>query len=243
MATFGFASPSSAIATPAHRCQAVSRQPQPAFSHRARCPSPARRSPEFQLFLPHRRQLTVAAGLLPSFPAFPLGGAKKKKAAEALKAQLLAASEGTRYGAKCSNSRRQKVEDLVVELIQCGGDRAPTASSLNGEWSLVFTTEKSVHALANGVLLGLPVTGIRQTVDLREPRVTNSVSLALGCRLQASGPAVIAGPQRVEYAFDSAQLRLPGGLQLAFRPRGGGWTDAVFCDGAMRVMRNSQGDT
>lgn len=34
-----------------------------------------------------------------------------------------------------------------------------------------------------------------------------------------------------------------GGLQLTLPPVGGGWTEAVFCDGELRVMENSRGDT
>ncbi len=34
-----------------------------------------------------------------------------------------------------------------------------------------------------------------------------------------------------------------GGLQLTLPPVGGGWTEAVFLEGGLRVMQNSRGDT
>jgi hypothetical protein len=42
--------------------------------------------------------------------------------------------------------------------------------------------------------------------------------------------------------FDRASLQVAA-LQLPFAPRGGGWTEAVYIDADMRIMRNSQADT
>lgn len=39
-------------------------------------------------------------------------------------------------------------------------------------------------------------------------------------------------------------VELVGGrLRLPFGPPGGSWTEAVYADDALRVMRNSRGDT
>mmetsp|Transcript_31766 Transcript_31766/g.80310 ORF Transcript_31766/g.80310 Transcript_31766/m.80310 type:complete len:250 (-) Transcript_31766:60-809(-) len=189
--------------------------------------------------LPHRNAATAVAALrLP----FPFGLGENQRKATELKERLLEAVEGTKYGANCSIGERKEMDAIVEGLAECKGSAAPTRGPLRGSWSLVYTTEKSVHSIANGLLLGLRVKSIRQTIDLSEPRVTNTVSLALGCMLEASGPGNIAGPQRLEYAFDGAALQV-GGLRLRFQPRGGGWTEAVFCDDSVRVMRNSLGDT
>jgi hypothetical protein len=48
--------------------------------------------------------------------------------------------------------------------------------------------------------------------------------------------------RRIRYKFDQLTVHV-GGLQLALPPVGGGWTEAAFLEGGLRVMQNSRGDT
>jgi hypothetical protein len=50
---------------------------------------------------------------------------------------------------------------------------------------------------------------------------------------------------RISYAFDEVIIEIPHFMRfsLPFYPKGGGWTEAIYADKGLRVMRNSLGDT
>lgn len=118
--------------------------------------------------------------------------------------------------------------------------------------------------------LSLPggVRRVTQRVDLgAAQRVTNTIFFAGGfVGVTATGPLRVAGPKRMVYTFDGITLTLAGLTlpQIPFGPppppsqkktgggapgagggrRGGvgGWTDTVYCDEELRVVRNFQED-
>ncbi|KAG2438002.1 hypothetical protein HXX76_005616 [Chlamydomonas incerta] len=221
----------------------------------------------------------------------------------ARKQELLELTSGSSYGATCDIGTAQKIERLVDELAGGGGSSSSGSSSssgksttaataLDGSWRLVYTTEKSVHAIVRG----LPVCFVGQRIAIGSSRVTNLIDFSVGkvaqsgeggFGLRASAPLTVTGPNRIEYRFDSFKLLLPwrrrgdaapgadtqagsAGAGEGIRgkgaskggvghrreqaeearqalplptPRAGGWTQGVFVDGEVRVMRNSQGDT
>jgi len=117
---------------------------------------------------------------------------------------------------------------------------------LNGDWELLFTTESSVHALVKGLFFGLGVQTIRQIVDLRSLRVSNRIEFeSFGFAIQARAPAKIVGRNKISYAFDEVVIEIPHFMRfsLPFYPKGSGWTEAIYADKGLRVMRNSLGDT
>lgn len=50
-------------------------------------------------------------------------------------------------------------------------------------------------------------------------------------------------PSRIQYAFDALYVCVFGRWLPFPGVRGGGWTEASYCDDTLRVMANSQGDT
>jgi hypothetical protein len=86
---------------------------------------------------------------------------------------------------------------------------------------------------------------VSQEVDPKLTRVTNRIAWRLGLALAASGPARAGLPKRLSYRFDRLALFAGGRQLLAFGlgERGpGGWSDTVYVDDYMRVVRNSRGD-
>ncbi|PNW70294.1 hypothetical protein CHLRE_17g713800v5 [Chlamydomonas reinhardtii] len=220
-------------------------------------------------------------------------GREAPATSSARKQKLLELTSGTSYGATSDSETAQQIERLVDELSggsgSSSGKGVAAATALDGSWRLVYTTEKSVHAIVRG----LPVCFVGQRVSTVSSRVTNMIDFLRSesgegsFGLRASAPLTVTGPNRIEYRFDGFKLLLPwrrggaapaaGGLSAAAgggegiggkgggssrsavlrreqrdearlalplpTPRAGGWTQGVFVDSEVRVMRNSQGDT
>jgi hypothetical protein len=164
------------------------------------------------------------------------------------KRELLALGAASRYGAEASAAQRARALSLVEVLATAmmPATAAATAAGapealLGGRWALAYTTEGDVHRLAPAA------TAISQELDFAARRVTNRIELrllGLAVGLAAGGPLRTPGPSplRVAYAFDALTVTLFSRV-LSLPPRGGGWSEAVYADGACRVMRNSRGDT
>eukprot|EP00775_Hariotina_reticulata_P006209 gene6209-6445_t len=172
---------------------------------------------------------------------------------------LLQCIVGQRFGAECNQEHQKEILELISDwqlrhTAEARGDSssgapsssscAPTEGPLDGDWRLLWTTEKSVHQIVKGQLLA-PVSDIQQHIDLRQKRVTNRIMFGwLGLMLQASGPLTVLSSSRLYYSFDELQLRFAGlhvSLPLFFK--GGGWTDCVVGMDGVRVMKNSKNDT
>jgi hypothetical protein len=177
--------------------------------------------------------------------------------------ELMRVTEGQRWGVNLSAVHVEKAKKLVAELQALNDDvgqrtlRSSATSGeslgtvdaswmLNGDWELLFTTESSVHALVKGLFFGLGVQTIRQIVDLRSLRVSNRIEFeSFGFAIQARAPAKIVGRNKISYAFDEVIIEIPHFMRfsLPFYPKGSGWTEAIYADKGLRVMRNSLGDT
>lgn len=100
----------------------------------------------------------------------------------------------------------------------------------------------------------LGIQNVTQRVDLSTMRVTNTISLAAGFGVSATAPLKITGPKRMVYNFDGLAVRLAGldlpSISLGGSPEGkggkrggpGGWTDTVYIDEDLRIVRNFQKD-
>jgi len=158
------------------------------------------------------------------------GGRREAKVA------LLESIEGTNRGAGASAAQAEAVDAAAAALTALNPTRKPTAGKLQGVWSLAYTTEKDVHFLAV-----LPVQEISQEVDLEGAMVTNRVVYKLPISLVAKAPLEVVGPARIEYEFSSFVLTVLG-AELSITPRGKGWSESVYVDDELRVVRNSRGD-
>eukprot|EP00199_Chlamydomonas_sp_CCMP681_P005443 CAMPEP_0119113856 /NCGR_PEP_ID=MMETSP1180-20130426/45387_1 /TAXON_ID=3052 ORGANISM="Chlamydomonas cf sp, Strain CCMP681" /NCGR_SAMPLE_ID=MMETSP1180 /ASSEMBLY_ACC=CAM_ASM_000741 /LENGTH=234 /DNA_ID=CAMNT_0007102121 /DNA_START=67 /DNA_END=771 /DNA_ORIENTATION=- len=157
---------------------------------------------------------------------------------EAVVEKLLALVENTQLGAAADPAG---VADQALQLVEELNQPPSAAEKLDGLWQLVYTTEASVHQLVRWAGPGLFVT---QNIDVKSAeRVTNDIEFSKWLKIQATAPLTVDSKARISYVFDALFLQILGvRLQIPF-VRGGGWTEAVYCSNAVRVMRNSQKDT
>ena len=124
----------------------------------------------------------------------------------------------------------------------------PSSGSVLGSWRLIFTTEQSVQALS-GLLGG--VLGVTQEVELetgetapmKTVRVKNVLQWRFGgLRLEAFAIGSLVG-RRLRYSFSGVSLLADTLTLFSTSFDGpGGWSDSVYADDCVRVVRNSRAD-
>jgi hypothetical protein len=123
----------------------------------------------------------------------------------------------------------------------------PSFGSVLGSWRLLFTTEQSVQALS-GLLGG--VLGVTQEVELetgetapmKTVRVKNVLQWRYGLRLEAFAVGSLVG-RRLRYSFSGVSLLADTLTLFSTSFDGpGGWSDSVYADDCVRVVRNSRAD-
>lgn len=135
-------------------------------------------------------------------------------------------------------------EGAPREEIEAAIDRLPPSprASIDGRWSLEWTSEKEVLFLQSNGLLGLACTGIFQDISLSTGRLEQLVLFDGGCLRVGSTASAEPDSERVNFRFDSCAARWKG-LELPLPPTGSGWFETVYVDSNIRVSRDVRGDT
>lgn len=119
-----------------------------------------------------------------------------------------------------------------------------TVDAASGTWELVWTTEKeTLFIVQNAKWLGTRAGGVYQVVDLEKGRLQNVITFPPEGAFIVDSAIAAEGAQRVNFQFDAAKLKLPGGRELKVPPVGKGWFDTVYVDDRVRVAEDSRGDT
>ncbi|KAJ9527872.1 hypothetical protein QJQ45_005520 [Haematococcus lacustris] len=112
--------------------------------------------------------------------------------------------------------RQLEADERLQEVVTTGN------KLLSATWKLLWTTEKVIDVQA----------GLLQNVITFPPEgafiVDSDISLA--------------GPQRVQFRFRAAKLKLPGGKALGLPPFGKGWFDNIYVDQEVRIARDIRDD-
>jgi hypothetical protein len=81
-----------------------------------------------------------------------------------------------------------------------------------------------------------------QVIDVEEGTLQNVITFPPSGAFVVSSAISIAGPQRTEFQFTAATLKLQD-RDIALPPFGKGWFDTVYADNEIRVAQDSRGDT
>ena len=148
-------------------------------------------------------------------------------------------------------------------LIAATGAASATTTAPNlvsATWALLWTSEQETLWLLRNGLFGSPAVGASQTIVLEDAvrssrdavacgTLRNQIVFASGASFVVDATTRVAGPRRVEFAFTSARIEQQTIVPF-FPPRtiplppfGRGWFDTVYVDDALRVSRDSRGDT
>eukprot|EP00873_Tetraselmis_striata_P036818 jgi/Tetstr1/457082/TSEL_043743.t1 len=172
------------------------------------------------------------------------GGASKAKAKQKqLVGELLELVDGTERGLACDKARTAEIAAAVDALAELGGEQVTTGSSLSATWKLLWTTEKeTLFIVEKAGLFGTEAGEVYQVIDVEGGTLQNVITFPPdGAFIVTSGVSV-AGPQRMDFKFSAAKLKLPK-RDIPFPPVGQGWFESVYLDDEIRVARDVRGDT
>lgn len=151
---------------------------------------------------------------------------------------LIAASESG-----LDKSYEESIKNVMVEISK--SRKGDQRELLSGRWELIFTTEKEVNFFKTSWPFA-KVSIIRQKLDLTEEcTVNNIIAFEGGAEFAVTGSTnIVDGEEeydRVGFEFTSA-CALVWGKEIPLPPLGTGWFDTMFCDGNLRLSRDSRGD-
>uniref|UniRef100_A0A7S4AGD0 Plastid lipid-associated protein/fibrillin conserved domain-containing protein n=1 Tax=Pseudo-nitzschia australis TaxID=44445 RepID=A0A7S4AGD0_9STRA len=151
---------------------------------------------------------------------------------------LIAASESG-----LEKSYEEDVKEMMVEISK--SRKGDQRKSLPGRWELIYTTEKEINFFKTSWPFA-KVSGITQGLDLNNEKVVNNViEFEGGGEFSVTGSTnVVDGDDeydRVAFEFTSAKA-LVWGREISLPPTGAGWFDTMYCDGNLRLSRDSRGD-
>ncbi|KAG1674848.1 hypothetical protein FOA52_015236 [Chlamydomonas sp. UWO 241] len=161
------------------------------------------------------------------------------------KTRLLDLASTTRLGLETKQDTARAIDACVDELVgDSSGSTTVPSSSLSACWRLIYTTEReTLWILKNAGLFGTAAGEVYQVIDLDVGRLQNVITFPPEGAFVVDSELQAAGAQRCDFRFRAAELQLPNGRRLGVPPFGQGWFDTVYCDGDLRVARDSRGDT
>ena len=115
-------------------------------------------------------------------------------------------------------------------------------NKVNGNWKLLWTTEKETLFFAKSGLFGNKVTNIRQVID--NDSINNIIEFENNAEFTVLGDIDIQSTdiRRVNFKFKQAKLILPPFVNLKIPPVGQGWFDNIFVNEKYRLSRDIRGD-
>jgi len=152
-----------------------------------------------------------------------------------------------RVGAGTSDKLKVAIIDVMKKIEENNaGYMASTkaASLVDGEWELLWTTEKETLFFVQRGLFGKQVTRISQTVDLRQKRLNNLIEFEGGRSFSVLGDISVPenNIKRVNFEFKSASLKIPPLPTLTLPPVGKGWFENIYVNNMYRLSRDVRGD-
>jgi hypothetical protein len=127
---------------------------------------------------------------------------------------------------------------------------AAKKAALDGKWEAIWTTEKETLFFCSSGLFGKPVSRVLQVIDTAGSSINNIIefednrafSVIGSINLDQSTSDCPDGTCRVEFAFKSAELRIPPFPSLTLPPVGKGWFDNLYVNEKYRLSRDIRGD-
>lgn len=145
-----------------------------------------------------------------------------------------------------NNSRCKELIDLIEEEQAdfARRENKKFSNRCQGDWELLWTTEKETLFFAKNGLFGAPCTTISQSIDLQKGLINNLIEFENGRKFSVLGSCTVAeaDPRRFEFSFTSAQIVVPPFVNLSLPPVGKGNFVSVLCNDKYRVSKDSRGD-
>eukprot|EP01036_Dinobryon_divergens_P028482 gene28483-37433_t len=117
-------------------------------------------------------------------------------------------------------------------------------NKIDGDWELLWTTEKETLFFIQNGLFGNAVSGIVQSIDVKNEALNNLIKFKNGSEFSVKGKINVdlKERKRVNFKFTSASLLVPPFPKLSIPPIGKGWFDNVYVNDFYRLSKDIRGD-
>ena len=117
-------------------------------------------------------------------------------------------------------------------------------NKINGDWELLWTTEKETLFFIQNGLFGNAVSGIVQSINVKDEALNNLIKFKNGSEFSVKGKINVdlKERRRVNFKFTSASLLVPPFPKLSIPPIGKGWFDNVYVNDLYRLSKDIRGD-
>eukprot|EP00210_Caulerpa_lentillifera_P007665 g7316.t1 len=154
------------------------------------------------------------------------------------KQQLFAEISRLNRGLLASIEDREKIEQLCKELESLNPTPAPLgASSINGQWELLYTTSSSILG-GNRPAFLRPQGAIYQFIDAPNLRARNQETWPFYSEVTADLTPV--NDSKVNVQFDT--FKIFGIVPVKAPPSAKGWLDTTYLDEELRISRGDKGN-
>lgn len=115
---------------------------------------------------------------------------------------------------------------------------------IDGNWELLWTTEKETLFFVQNGLFGNPVNGVFQSIDVKNRVINNLIRFRNGGEFSVQGSIDInlSEKKRVNFEFQGAYLKIPPVPKIPIPPVGKGWFDNLYVNNLYRLSKDIRGD-
>lgn len=150
---------------------------------------------------------------------------------------LLSLIDGSNFGVVQDN-----VDEIVGLIDQISSEnKMRRLQSVQGDWRLLWTTEKEILFFAKNGLFGKEVTTIVQSLDLKENQLTNSIKFKGNREFSVKGSIRSKIDNRIDFKFDALALTIPPLPTLNLPPVGQGYFDTLYVNEQFRFSKDIRG--
>eukprot|EP01039_Chlorochromonas_danica_P002409 gene2409-2642_t len=131
-----------------------------------------------------------------------------------------------------------------IDSLEKQQQRLPfDVSKIDGNWRLLWTTEKETLFFMRYGFFGSPCVEVSQKISVSQGRIDNIIDFSHNKQLAVEGLWEIDQDveRRVNFQFTKARLSF-GSLRLPLPPVGQGWFDNVYVDDKVRIVKDIRGD-
>mmetsp|Transcript_28455 Transcript_28455/g.27259 ORF Transcript_28455/g.27259 Transcript_28455/m.27259 type:complete len:203 (+) Transcript_28455:139-747(+) len=144
------------------------------------------------------------------------------------------------------NDILNKQNDIIALIDDLKTSQPPQNndySLVDGNWDLLWTTEKETLFFKEKGLFGKECMGISQNIDTESLIINNLIEFQDGRRFSVDGKINIDSGklERINFAFSGATITIPP-FNVPLPPVGKGWFDTLYVDKLYRVSYDVRGD-
>lgn len=132
----------------------------------------------------------------------------------------------------------------IMNTISTNNANKVQLGKCEGEWELLWTTEKeTLFFIANG-LFGSSCLEVSQSINFGTSTIKNLIKFDSNREFSVLGDLSVdkSNPRRINFKFKRADISIPPIPTLSLPPVGAGWFDNIYCNDIYRLSSDIRGD-